>query len=169
VVEVAETDIVEIPCDGSGPKVKFPRGVVVHCGGRESATRYLYERGGAGHAIVGGTATAGVRGTATAGYGGTATAGYGGTATAGDSGTATAGYGGTATAGVRGTATAGVSGTATAGDSGTATAGYGGVCAIRWWNGHRYRWAIREVGPDGLKPDTRYRLTEDGEFEEVPQ
>ena len=89
VVEVSSSTIVDL--DG---KVKFPSGVVVHCGSRESATTFLAEHGGAGRAIVGGTATAGPRGTATAGDGGTATAGDGGTATAGDGGTATAGENG---------------------------------------------------------------------------
>ena len=64
--------VVEIP-DGSwadiGLKVKFPRGVVVFCGDRKSATDYLAARA-PGHEIVGGTATAGVGGTATAGDGG---------------------------------------------------------------------------------------------------
>jgi hypothetical protein len=122
VVEVEEASIVQL----SG-KVKFPRGVVVHCGDRLSATTYIAEHGASGRAIVGGTATAGARGTATAGYAGTATAGDSGTATAGYAGTATAGDSGTATAGARGTATAGDSGTATAGARGTATAGYAGT------------------------------------------
>ena len=171
VVEVCESEIVDL-----GGKVKFPRGRVVCCGDRPTATEYLRTRGGEGWAIVGGTATAGDNGiaaagdvgTATAGYGGTATAGDGGTATAGDVGTATAGYGGTATAGYGGTATAGDVGTATAGGGGTATAGYGGVIAIQWWNGHRNRFAIREVSADGpCKPGVRYRCTESGEVVEV--
>ena len=130
VVEVEASEIVDVR-----GKVKFPRGVVVHCGDRASATAYLAEHGGAGRAIAGGAATAGYRGTATAGYRGTATAGdkgtatagAGGTATAGDKGTATAGAGGTATAGDKGTATAGDKGTATAIAGGTATAGYRGT------------------------------------------
>ena len=121
VVEVDEADPIDL--DG---KVKFPRGVVVHCGDRLSATAYLAERA-PGRAITGGTATAGYAGTATAGDDGTATAGDRGTATAGDDGTATAGYAGTATAGYAGTATAGDAGTATAGDDGSATAGYAGT------------------------------------------
>jgi hypothetical protein len=62
VVEVSEETIVEI-----GLKVKFPAGVVVHCGDRVSATKHLAENGGQGRAIVDGTATAGDSGTATAG------------------------------------------------------------------------------------------------------
>ena len=135
VVEVLESEIVEIK-DGDGPKVKFPRCRIVFCGDQRAATSFLYDHGGAGHAIVGGTATAGTRGTATAGDAGTATAGY--------AGTATAGY------------------------AGTATAGDAGVCSIRWWNGSRYRYRVREVGgPDGLKPNVRYKLDDKGEFVEV--
>ncbi len=106
-------------------KCKFPRGYVVHCGDRKSATEYIMKHGASGKAVIGATATAGDYGTATAGYRGTATAGHRGTATAGDCGTATAGDYGTATAGHYGTATAGERGTATAGDCGTATAGDG--------------------------------------------
>jgi hypothetical protein len=118
-------------------KCKFPRGYVVHCGTRKSATEYIMRHGASGKAVIGSTVTAGHYGTATTGHGGTATAGcngtamagYRGTATVGPGGTATAGPGGTATAGYRGTATAGSSGTATAGSSGTATAGYCGIAA----------------------------------------
>ena len=75
----------------------------------------------------------------------------GGTATAGDSGTATAGDYGTATAGVRGTATAGV--------RGTATAGYGGRLELLYWDSNRYRKALAYVGEDGIKPNTKYKLS----------
>lgn len=74
--------VAEVPADqlvDLNGKVKFPRGIVVHCGDRLSATTFLAENGAAGRAIVGGTATAGDGGTATAGYCGTATAGYRGT------------------------------------------------------------------------------------------
>ena len=74
VVEVEAADIIDL-----GGKVKFPRGVVAHCGDRDSATAYLAAHGGAGRAIAGGTATAGHRGTATAGSYGIATAGDEGT------------------------------------------------------------------------------------------
>ena len=90
VVEVRASEVVDL-----AGKVKFPRGVVVHCGDRLSATSFLAAHGAAGRAIIGGTATAGHGGTATAGYYGTATAGDGGTASAGHGGTATAGHGGT--------------------------------------------------------------------------
>ena len=59
VVEVLASDVVDL--DG---KVKFPRGVVVHCGDRKSATELIQRPG---KAVIGGTATAGYSGTATAG------------------------------------------------------------------------------------------------------
>ena len=72
VVKVLAADVIDLQ-----GKVKFPRGEVVHCGDRLSATSYLAAKA-PGRAIIGGTATAGDYGTATAGYGGTAMAGYGG-------------------------------------------------------------------------------------------
>ena len=107
-------------------KVKFPRGIVVHTGNQETATKYIIENGASG-AVIGASTTAGNEGTATVGDWGTATAGFRGTATVGDWGTAIAGNEGTATAGFRGTATAGRGGTANAGDWGTANAGHGGT------------------------------------------
>ncbi len=115
---------------GSGElvgKCKFPRGYVVHCGNRKSATEYIMRHGASGKAVIGATVTAGHYGTATAGYRGAALVGDYGTATAGDCGTAMAGHCSTATAGDYGTATAGGYGTATAGNSGTATAGNSGI------------------------------------------
>ena len=150
-------------------KVKFPRGTVVHCGDRFSATEYIKAHGGAGRAIIGATAVADIRGTATAGHYGTATAGDGGTATAGYRGTAAAGDHGTATAGYGGTATAGDRGTATAGRYGTATAGDRGELHLRWWDGQRQRTQVAYVGEDGILPNTPYRLNERGEFVRVKE
>jgi hypothetical protein len=128
VVKVLATDVVDL-----GGKVKFPRGEVVYCGGRDGAIALLDRMGAADKPVVYAVRSAGYRGTATAGYRGTATAGYRGTATAGGGGTATAGGGGTATAGYQGTATAGGGGTATAGGGGTATAGYQGTATAGDW------------------------------------
>ena len=60
-----------------GGKVKSPRGEVVFCGDRKSATDYIIEHGARG-AVIGAVISAGDRGTATAGDRGTATAGDGG-------------------------------------------------------------------------------------------
>jgi hypothetical protein len=131
-------------------KCKFPRGVVVHCGDRVSATAYITAHGAAGKAVIYGTATAGDRGTATAG----------------DLGTATAGDFGTAIAGYKGTATAGEGGTATAGYQGTAMAGDGGTLQIKYYD-TRPRIATAYVGENGIKPNTKYRLDDAHNFVEV--
>ena len=185
VVQVEAADIVDLR-----GKVKFPRGTVVHCGDRASATAYLADRGGRDpRTIVGGVATA-------SGYGGVATAsGYGGVATAnGDRGVATAsGYGGVATAngdrgvatasgdrgvatanGDRGVATAssygggatanGYKGVATAGINGLASAGPMGIIAIRYWDDDlRHRLVVGYVGEDGIEAGVAYRV-EDGKL-----
>src|SRR5690606_32571503 len=79
VVEVDGDSVVDL-----GGKVKYPRGVVVHCGDRFSATKYIVENGADPARVVGYTATAGDGGTATAGDRGSATAGNDGTSTAGE-------------------------------------------------------------------------------------
>lgn len=141
VVEVLAHDIRHGRGDLIG-KCKFPRGVVVHCGDRVSATAYITAHGAAGKAVIYGTATAG------------------------DQGTATAGYRGTAMAGDEGTATAGGRGTATVGDGGTAMAGDGGTLQIKYYN-TRPRIATAYVGENGIKPNTKYRLDDAHNFVEV--
>jgi len=139
--------------------VKFPRGIVLYTGNRQTAAQMIAEKY-PGEGVIGAVITAGDWGTATAGYKGTATAGNSGTATAGNSGTATAGD--------WGTATAGNSGTATAGNSGTATAGEKGIIQIRFYDGakSRYRIATAYVGEDGIEPGKRYALNADQKFVE---
>ena len=61
VVEVCRQEVVSL-----GGKVKFPRGNVVHCGDRLSATRYLLDAG-CSSAIVGAVVTGGYRSTVTGG------------------------------------------------------------------------------------------------------
>ena len=161
VVEANKSDVIDL--DG---KVKFPECTLGYVGNQESATKYIYEHGGQGRAIIGITLTAGYRGTATAGYRGTATAGDEGTATAGYRGTATAGYRGTATAGYRGTATAGDEGTATAGDEGTATAGDEGVIIIKYYclESGRYKLMVGYIGEGGLEPNVAYKIDGNNQF-----
>jgi hypothetical protein len=160
VVRVAEKDLRHGKGDLIG-KCKFKAGIVIHCGNKESATKYIAENGAHGKSIIGYTATAGDGGTATAGDCGTATAGNYGTATAGNYGTATAGNYGTATAGNYGTATAGYRGTATAGDN--------GIISIRYFDNksQRYRIAIAYIGENGIERNKKYRLNNQHQFEEV--
>ena len=128
-------------CVGSSGKCRFRRGVVLFCGERYDALKFIAAQGASGPCI-GATATAGTRGTATAG----------------DAGTATAGDAGTATAGYAGTATAGYAGTATAGDAGTATAGEYGVISILFYESARgfYRRKVAEVDGKDIKPNVPY-------------
>jgi hypothetical protein len=72
------------------------------------------------------------------------------------------------TAGVEGQATAGDRGQATAGYSGQATAGVEGTIIIKYWDGKRYKYKIGYTGED-VKPNTKYRLNDKNEFEEVKQ
>ncbi len=119
-------------------KCKFRRGLVVHVGDSTSATRFLADKIGPGFRIVKGTATAGVKGTATVGD--------------------------------KGTATAGDEGTATAGWKGTATAGDGGALILNHYDPSTGKWTKRVaiVGENGIKPNTKYKLADDGKaFVEV--
>ena len=147
VVKVRADEVVKI----DDAKVKFPRGEVLCCGDRLTATSYLVQYGEAGHAVHGATVASG--------DGGTSTSGYGGTSTSGD--------GGTSTSGVRGTSTSGDGGTSTSGDRGTSTSGDGGELRIRWYDGTRYRLAVGYVGENGIKPNVKYRADEKGNLVEV--
>ena len=129
---------------------KYPRGYVLHCGDRKSATDYIMRHGASGKAVIGGTVTAGDYGTATAGYCGTATAGDYGAAKAGNYGTAKSGdYG-----------------TATVGNCGSATAGHGGTICIQYYDAQkdRYRIAVAYVGENGIIPNRKYTLNDSHEF-----
>ena len=134
VVSVVQSSIVDI-----GGKVKYPSGIVVFCGDRIAAGKYVVDNGGFGRRVISGTATAGDAGTATAGARGTATAGYAGTATAGDDGTATAG------------------------DAGTVAIHHWN--GKRW----KLKIAtIKDEDGDGdLEPNAKYRLNNNGEFVKV--
>lgn len=56
---------------------------------------------------------------------------------------------------------------AKAGERGIAQAGNGGTIAIRRWDGKRLRLLVGYVGENGIKPNTKYRCNDSGEFEEV--
>ena len=115
-------------------KCKFPRGYVVHCGNRKSATEYIMKRGASGKAVIGGAVTAG--------HGGIARAGYRGAATVGGGGIAIVGQGGSATAG----------------DKGTICIQYYDA------QYDRYRIAVAYVGENGIMPNRKYTLYDSHEF-----
>ena len=66
-----------------------------------------------------------------------------------------------------GTSTSGDYGTSTSGDGGTSTSGHGGSLISWWWDGNRRRFKVGYIGENGLKPNTKYRLNDAHEFEEV--
>ena len=166
-------------------------------GAATAGSRGAATAGGYGAATAGkyGAATAGNCGAATAGNCGAATAGNCGAATAGKYGAATAGKYGAATAGDNGAATAGYCGAATAGDNGTATSrgksctggsglsvargnnvmvkgGLGALLVIAEENSNNYEiknWKAAVVDGEIVKPDTWYRLDEEGNLTECKE
>ncbi|HDL50765.1 MAG TPA: hypothetical protein ENG37_01975 [Firmicutes bacterium] len=116
-----------------------------------------------------GTATSGDYGTSTSGDWGTSTSGDWGTATSGDYGTSTSGDWGTSTSGDWGTSTSGYKGTSTSGYKGTSTSGKRGIIQIKFWDSKkdRHRFKTGYIGEEGLKPNVKYKLDENNEFEEV--
>ena len=167
VVEVLKEDLVSL--DG-GSKVKFPKGVVVHCGDRASVTQYMAERGIVGilHGIMtvgdGETAEVGELGIARAGKGGTAIADDGGRAVAGDFGHAEAGPRGVAVAGDNGLASVSGYGKATAGKGGTARAGYRGS-AIAGFRGTALagHYGVAEAGHEGIAETGEFGVAKVGD------
>ena len=177
VVAVETKSIVEL--EG---KVKFPKGEVVFCGDRKSATEFLleYEPRSKDQPVIGAfitvndklTATTSYKGTSTSGHYGTSTSGDSGTSTSGHYGTSTSGFGGTSTSGHHGTSTSGFGGTSTSGDSGTSTSGHHGKCKagvkgiiqIRYYDNDGYKIKTGYIGEDGLEPDVFYKLDENFNF-----
>jgi hypothetical protein len=107
-------------------------------------------------------AIAGGRGVAWTEEFGRSEAGGGGVAITDDCGRATSGDFGVAVAGCRGEAKAGNCGVAFAKDDGMASAGDAGVLLIRWQSEIK----VARVGEGGIKPNTMYRLDDDGKFVE---
>ena len=124
VVSVETSSIIQL--DG---KIKFPKGEVVFCGDRKSATDFLmkHEPRSKDQPIIGAFVIVGDNETVNTGYKGTSTSGDYGTSTSGDFGTSTSGYYGISTSGDYGTSTSSNSGKSTSGDFGTSTSGYYGI------------------------------------------
>jgi hypothetical protein len=134
-------------------KCKFRRGVVVYCGAKDGAVKYLLSHGANPQKCVCGTSTSGDSGTSTSGYGGTSTSGY--------SGTSTSGYRGTSTS-------SGNHGLSLVGRYGKVRSRDKGVMLAEWWDdtNQRRRIATAYVGEDGIKADAWYKV-EGGKFVEV--
>ena len=120
VVSVETSSIIQL--DG---KIKFPKGEVVFCGDRKSATDFLmkHEPRSKDQPIIGAFVIVGDNETVNTGYKGTSTSGDYGTSTSGDFGTSTSGYYGISTSGYYGTSTSSHSGTSTSSHSGTSSSG----------------------------------------------
>jgi len=149
---VVEVDVDLIVTLETGDGVKFPRGKVVHCGNRETASTYLLDSPGMplGTAVVGCTVLGWNEDQVIAGD-------YG-MALTGERGHATAGIWGEALAGENGVVTVGKYGLASVGLGGKAAAGYKGAICIPYWNNDRYRYQIGYIGENGLEPNTFYQL-----------
>jgi len=65
--------------------------------------------------------------------------------------------------------TAVIGGTSTSGDKGTSTSGKDGIIQIKFWDSKkdRHRFKTGYIGEEGLKPNVKYKLDENNEFEEV--
>jgi hypothetical protein len=141
VVEVDAAEVVDL-----GDKVKFPRGVVVFCGGLAAAmNQVLFDPR---HPIQKAATTGDRSAAATTGYGSAAaTTGYrSAAATTGDrSAAATTGYGSAA---------------ACLGVNGKARAGATGSIILTWYDeaADRRRHVVGYPGEDGVKPDTWYAV-----------
>ena len=129
-------------------KVKFPWADVAIAGKRQEATDYLRANGCNG-VIIGSTLTGGDGSTLTGGYRSTLTGGDGSTLTGGDGSTLTGGDGSTLTGG----------------DRSTLTGGHCSTLTIRYWNGSKYRVAVFEVGENGIEPNVKYGVDENGKPE----
>lgn len=148
VISVETSSIIELR-----GKVKFPKGEVVFCGDRKSATDFLmkHEPRSLLQPIIGafitvsdnqtaitgykGSSTSGLKGSSTSGDYSMSTSGNYGTSTSGDYSTSTSGYKGTSTSGGfsisisgnYGNSISGLGGTSTSGDYGTSTSGFKGT------------------------------------------
>lgn len=123
-----------------------------------------------GVAITGhsGQANAEEEGVAIAGYLGNAIAGYLGKAIAGDGGQAIAGNGGIAMVGARGYAKVGSHGTAIGKEFSIVQAGIGGNLCLEYIDcSNRRSLKTAQIGENGILPDVKYSLDEEGNFFEV--
>ena len=175
VVRVRTSEIVDLT-----NKVKFPRGTVVYCGDRKTATDLLVAKypntpivgcfvtGGAYATVTGGAyakVTGGAGATVTGGVGATVTGGVGATVTGGAGATVTGGAGATVTGGVYAKVTGGDRATVTGGAYATVTGGVGATLQLSYWDGNRTRIVVSYIGEDGIQPDVVYRLNSAHVFE----
>ena len=118
-----------------------------------------------------GSASAGDLGSASAGDLGSASAGNGGSASAGDLGSASAGNGGSAVS--RGQSSSGANGVSVARGNGVRVRGGLGavlvLCEEKYDDYEIHAWKAAVVDGEVIKPDTWYRLNDDGKFVECQE
>ena len=172
VVSVNPKDIVDLD-----DKVKFKEGIVVHCGDRKSATDFIISKGADPSKVVGAfftggdnsTVTGGHDSTVTGGNDSTVTGGHYSTVTGGKYSTVTGGYHSTVIGGDGSTVIGGNRSTVTGRDSSTVTGGNRSILSLKWWDekANRLRISIAYVGEDGILPNVKYKLDNEGKFVEV--
>ena len=145
VVSVETYSIIEL-----NGKVKFPKGEVLFCGDRKSATDFLmeHEPRSKDQPVISAFITVSDNQTATTGYNGTSTSGDYGTSTSGNYGTSISGK----------------NGTSTSGNGGKSKAGVNGIIQITYYENNRKKLKVGYIGEDGLEPDTFYFLDSDFNF-----
>ena len=109
-----------------GEKVKYPLGIVEHCGNQETATRYIAEHGGSGRAIVGLSLVSGNSGQSVSGDSGQSVSGNSGKSVSGDGGKSVSGDGGQSVSGDTGQSVSGDGGKSLSGNSGKSVSGDSG-------------------------------------------
>ncbi len=114
------------------------------------------------------TLTAGAYSTLTSGHCSTLIAGHRSTLTAGDYSTLNAGDYSTLIAGDYSTLNAGDYSTLIAGHRSTLTAGEGSYLIAGFFDGLRCRRVMAQVGENGIKPDTPYKVNVQGQFVKAP-
>ena len=159
VVNVVTADIIKIKGINEG-QVKFPKGYVVYCGDRKTATDLIKRKHPNAIAIIGAFIAASRLSIVNVGDYGTAISGYQSTSIAGNHGVASAGKYGLAVVGNHGIASAGECGVVSAGEYSTIQLTY-----------FENKWRIKTgyIGEDGLKPNVKYKLNDHGTFMEVEE
>jgi len=188
VFEAPDDSVVHIT-QGGGGKSKVPKATVVHVGDQKTATQYLLEHGGYGHAIVGLIAacghnerivggdrchltggdyakvTGGDHATVTGGDCAKVTGGNDATVTGGNDATVTGGNDAKVTGGNYAKVTGGDAAKVTGGNYAKVTGGDAAQLRCEWHDGKRYRTAVAYVGED-VEAGVTYRV-ENGKFVKV--
>lgn len=165
ITKVLASDIVQLK---EKTQVKYPKGEVVFVGEKQSATLKIIELGAKGRRVCYAKIEMGDMEMAAVGYGGTAISGYCGISSSGPEGISISGKYGESDTGFKGLSVSGDFGTSFAGQGGIVMSGVKGIIGICYYDpdNNRNRYKIGYIGEDGLKPNVKYRLSNDA-FKEV--